>query len=42
MLMQENRSFGHYFGTLSGVRGIGNAHASGPTSSAPSSTSRTP
>src|ERR1700761_4809159 len=23
MLMQENRSFDHYFGTLSGVRGFG-------------------
>lgn len=26
-LMQENRSFDHYFGTLSGVRGFGDAHA---------------
>jgi len=23
ILMQENRSFGHYFGTLRGVRGFG-------------------
>jgi phospholipase C len=27
MLMQENRSFDHYFGTLSGVRGFGDPHA---------------
>lgn len=27
MLMQENRSFDHYFGTLSGVRGFGDKHA---------------
>ncbi len=27
MLMQENRSFDHYFGTLSGVRGFANPHA---------------
>jgi len=26
ILMQENRSFDHYFGTLSGVRGFGDAH----------------
>ena len=26
-LMQENRSFDHYFGTLSGVRGFGDPHA---------------
>jgi phospholipase C len=26
-LMQENRSFDHYFGTLSGVRGFGDSHA---------------
>lgn len=26
LLMQENRSFDHYFGTLSGVRGFGDAH----------------
>lgn len=28
LLMQENRSFDHYFGTLSGVRGFGEASAS--------------
>jgi len=27
ILMQENRSFDHYFGTLSGVRGYGDQHA---------------
>lgn len=27
MLMQENRSFDHYFGTLSGVRGFADPHA---------------
>ena len=27
LLMQENRSFDHYFGTLSGVRGFGDARA---------------
>jgi phospholipase C len=27
MLMQENRSFDHYFGTLAGVRGFGDPHA---------------
>jgi phospholipase C len=27
ILMQENRSFDHYFGTLSGVRGFGDARA---------------
>ncbi|MGV9428523.1 alkaline phosphatase family protein [Streptomyces sp. NPDC003656] len=27
MLMQENRSFDHYFGTLSGVRGFADRHA---------------
>jgi phospholipase C len=27
ILMQENRSFDHYFGTLSGVRGFGDPHA---------------
>src|SRR5271169_4439542 len=27
ILMQENRSFDHYFGTLSGVRGFGDANA---------------
>ncbi|WP_328464209.1 alkaline phosphatase family protein [Streptomyces sp. NBC_00448] len=27
MLMQENRSFDHYFGTLSGVRGFNDPHA---------------
>src|ERR1700677_4120762 len=27
ILMQENRSFDHYFGTLSGVRGYGDASA---------------
>jgi phospholipase C len=27
MLMQENRSFDHYFGTLAGVRGFGDADA---------------
>ncbi|MGW4486886.1 alkaline phosphatase family protein [Amycolatopsis sp. NPDC004368] len=27
MLMQENRSFDHYYGTLSGVRGFGDPHA---------------
>ena len=27
MLMQENRSFDHYFGTLSGVRGFSDPHA---------------
>jgi phospholipase C len=27
ILMQENRSFDHYFGTLAGVRGYGDAHA---------------
>jgi phospholipase C len=27
MLMQENRSFDHYYGTLSGVRGFSDAHA---------------
>jgi phospholipase C len=26
ILMQENRSFDHYFGTLAGVRGFGDAH----------------
>src|SRR5206468_5664760 len=26
ILMQENRSFDHYFGTLSGVRGFGDKH----------------
>jgi len=26
VLMQENRSFDHYFGTLRGVRGFGDAH----------------
>jgi len=26
MLMQENRSFDHYFGTMSGVRGFGDRH----------------
>jgi phospholipase C len=28
-LMQENRSFDHYFGTLSGVRGFGDKHGAG-------------
>jgi phospholipase C len=28
ILMQENRSFDHYFGSLAGVRGFGDAHAS--------------
>ncbi|HEY3936996.1 MAG TPA: alkaline phosphatase family protein, partial [Bryobacteraceae bacterium] len=27
LLMQENRSFDHYFGTLAGVRGFGDANA---------------
>ncbi len=27
LLMQENRSFDHYFGTLAGVRGFGDDHA---------------
>jgi phospholipase C len=27
MLMRENRSFDHYFGTLSGVRGFADPHA---------------
>ena len=27
ILMQENRSFDHYFGTLSGVRGFADPHA---------------
>jgi phospholipase C len=27
ILMQENRSFDHYFGTLSGVRGFGDPRA---------------
>ena len=27
ILMQENRSFDHYFGTLSGVRGFSDPHA---------------
>jgi phospholipase C len=27
LLMQENRSFDHYFGTLSGVRGFKDPHA---------------
>src|SRR5271170_6722301 len=27
MLMQENRSFDHYFGTLAGVRGFGDPNA---------------
>jgi phospholipase C len=27
LLMQENRSFDHYFGTLAGVRGLEDAHA---------------
>jgi phospholipase C len=27
MLMQENRSFDHYYGTLSGVRGFSDSHA---------------
>src|ERR1700742_5126319 len=27
LLMQENRSFDHYFGTLSGVRGFGDPDA---------------
>jgi phospholipase C len=27
LLMQENRSFDHYFGTMAGVRGFGDAHA---------------
>ena len=27
LLMQENRSFDHYFGTLAGVRGFGDAGA---------------
>ncbi len=27
MLMQENRSFDHYFGTLAGVRGFDDPHA---------------
>ncbi|HEV3303232.1 MAG TPA: alkaline phosphatase family protein, partial [Planctomycetaceae bacterium] len=27
LLMQENRSFDHYFGTLAGVRGFGDPHA---------------
>src|SRR5690349_13280461 len=26
ILMQENRSFDHYFGTLKGVRGFGDRH----------------
>jgi phospholipase C len=26
LLMQENRSFGHYYGTLSGVRGFSDPH----------------
>ena len=26
ILMQENRSFDHYFGTLRGVRGFGDPH----------------
>jgi len=29
IFMQENRSFDHYFGTLSGVRGFGDKHARG-------------
>ncbi len=32
ILMQENRSFDHYFGTLSGVRGFSDPHASHYTS----------
>ncbi len=31
MLMQENRSFDHYFGTLAGVRGFGDPNASKQT-----------
>src|SRR5215470_12628281 len=27
LLMQENRSFDHYFGTMAGVRGFGDEHA---------------
>ena len=27
LLMQENRSFDHYFGTMAGVRGFGDSHA---------------
>jgi phospholipase C len=27
LLMQENRSFDHYFGTMAGVRGFGDKHA---------------
>src|SRR5215470_15614169 len=27
LLMQENRSFDHYFGTLAGVRGFSDPHA---------------
>ncbi|HET9168836.1 MAG TPA: alkaline phosphatase family protein [Actinospica sp.] len=37
ILMQENRSFDHYFGTLSGVRGFGDPNA--PTQTAGGTTS---
>lgn len=32
VLMQENRSFDHYFGTLRGVRGFGDPHPALPPS----------
>ena len=39
ILMQENRSFDHYFGALAGVRGFGDPHpipvASGPDGAPP-------
>ena len=47
ILMQENRSFDHYFGTLSGVRGLlrpkrGEATPTAPRSSTSTATSRAP
>ncbi len=40
ILMQENRSFDHYFGTLRGVRGFGDPRAVTLPSGNPSGTSR--
>jgi phospholipase C len=37
ILMQENRSFDHYFGTLRGVRGFGDARPTSPVVSASTS-----
>ena len=42
LLMQENRSFDHYYGTLSGVRGFSDPTRPGCRTAARSSTSPTP